>query len=26
MNVSLDDGFLMTPTGSSLGDLNPARG
>jgi ribulose-5-phosphate 4-epimerase/fuculose-1-phosphate aldolase len=25
ISVKIDDGFLMTPTGSSLGDLDPAR-
>ena len=25
ISVRLDDGWLMTPTGSSLGDLDPAR-
>ncbi|MFO1196329.1 MAG: 3-oxo-tetronate 4-phosphate decarboxylase [Burkholderiaceae bacterium] len=25
ISVKLDDGYLMTPTGSSLGDLDPAR-
>jgi ribulose-5-phosphate 4-epimerase/fuculose-1-phosphate aldolase len=25
ISVKTDDGFLMTPTGSSLGDLDPAR-